>query len=99
MSRAQNVGWAHSTFGKSPLDDVEQLIVSVAAPAINYTGISATDIDDLPVGVMTNSFSTQERQGALVAMDDEGLSHVPAVPLEKCSAAVSKDVSILERVR
>lgn len=99
MSRAKNGGWAHSTFGNSPLDDVEQLIVSVAAPAINHTGISATDIDGLPVGVMTNSFSTQDRQGALVAMGDEGLSQVPAVPLEKCSAAVSKDVSILERVR
>ncbi|WP_281978862.1 hypothetical protein [Pseudorhizobium flavum] len=99
MSRAQNVGWAHFTFGKSPLDDVEQLITSVAAPAINDTGTSATAIDGLPVGVITNSFSKQERQGAFAAMDDDGLSHLPAVPLEKCTPAVSKDVSILERVR
>nr|CAD6595590.1 acetyl-CoA acetyltransferase [Rhizobium sp. Khangiran2] len=99
MSRARNVGWAHSTSGKSLLDDVEQLIASVATPAIDHAGISAAAIDGLPVGVMTNGFSMQGFQGALVAMGNEGLAHVPAVRLEKCGAAVAKDVSILERVR
>lgn len=99
MSRAQNVGWVNFTFGKSPLDDVEQLIASVAAPAISDAGIFATDIDGLPVGAITDGFSTQELQGALVAMGNVRLAHVPAVPLEMCDAVVSNDASILERMR
>ncbi len=99
MSRAKNVGWAHSTVGKSLLDDVEQLIASVAAPAIDQAGISAAAIDGLSVGVMTNGFSMQGFQGALVATGNEGLAHVPAVRLEKCGAPVANNGAILERVR
>ncbi len=89
MSRAQIVGWAHSPFGKSPLDDVEQLIASVVAPAIDHAGISAADIDGLFVGVMNNGFSKQDFQGALVAMGNEALAYVPAVRLENACATGS----------
>ena len=89
MSRAQIVGWAHSPFGKSPLEDVEQLMASVAAPAVEHAGIGLSDIDGIFVGVMNNGFSKQDFQGALVAMGNEALAYVPAVRLENACATGS----------
>ena len=89
MSRAQIVGWAHSPFGKSPLEDVEQLMASVVAPAVEHAGIGLSDIDGIFVGVMNNGFSKQDFQGALVAMGNEALAYVPAVRLENACATGS----------
>ena len=89
MSRAQIVGWAHSPFGKSPLEGVEQLMASVVAPAVEHAGIGLSDIDGIFVGVMNNGFSKQDFQGALVAMGNEALAYVPAVRLENACATGS----------
>lgn len=86
MGKAQIVGWAHGQFGKSPLENTEQLMASVLAPAMEHTGIEATDIDGIFVGVMNNGFSKQDFQAALVAMGDERLAHTPAVRFENACA-------------
>lgn len=86
MSKAQIVGWAHSPFGKSALENTEQLMASVVAPAIDHAGVDVSDIDGIFVGVMNNGFSKQDFQGALVAMGDERLAYTPAVRFENaCS--------------
>lgn len=89
MSKAQIVGWAHSPFGKSPLEDTEQLMASVVGPAIEHAGIGPADIDGIFAGVMNNGFSKQDFQGALVAMGNEALAYVPAVRLENACATGS----------
>ncbi|WEX09582.1 acetyl-CoA acetyltransferase [Chelativorans sp. AA-79] len=89
MGKAQIVGWAHSPFGKSELEDTEALMASVAAPALEHAGVAADEVDGIFVGVMNNGFSRQDFQGALVAMTDERLAHVPAVRLENACATGS----------
>jgi acetyl-CoA C-acetyltransferase len=89
MSKAQIVGWAHSPFGKSTLENTEQLMASVVAPAIDHAGIDVGDIDGIFVGVMNNGFSKQDFQGALVAMGDERLAYTPAVRFENACATGS----------
>ncbi|KQO77608.1 acetyl-CoA acetyltransferase [Rhizobium sp. Leaf262] len=86
MGKAQIVGWAHGQFGKSPLENTEQLMASVLAPAMEHACIEATDIDGIFVGVMNNGFSKQDFQAALVAMGDERLAHTPAVRFENACA-------------
>ncbi|MCO5731400.1 acetyl-CoA acetyltransferase [Rhizobium sp. SSA_523] len=89
MSKAHIVGWAHSPFGKSPLENTEQLMASVVAPAIEHAGIESADIDGIFVGVMNNGFSKQDFQAALVAMGDERLTYTPAVRFENACATGS----------
>ena len=89
MSKAQIVGWAHGQFGKSTLENTEQLMASVVGPAIEHAGIDVADIDGIFVGVMNNGFSKQDFQAALVAMSDERLAHTPAVRFENACATGS----------
>lgn len=89
MTRAQIVGWAHTPFGKSELEDTEQLMAAVAAPALAHAGVGPGDVDGIVVGVMNNGFSRQDFQGALVAMSNEKMAHVPAVRLENACATGS----------
>ncbi|MEJ8307977.1 thiolase domain-containing protein [Agrobacterium larrymoorei] len=100
MSKAQIVGWAHSPFGKSPLENTEQLMASVVTPAIDHAGIDVGDIDGIFVGVMNNGFSKQDFQGALVAMGDERLAYTPAVRFENAcstgSAALYSAMDFIE---
>ncbi|SOC90626.1 acetyl-CoA C-acetyltransferase [Rhizobium sp. AN5] len=103
MSKAQIVGWAHSPFGKSALENTEQLMASVVAPAIDHSGVDVTDIDGIFVGVMNNGFSKQDFQGALVAMGDERLAYTPAVRFENAcstgSAALYSAMDFIEAGR
>lgn len=103
MSKAQIVGWAHSPFGKSALENTEQLMASVVAPAIDHAGVDVSDIDGIFVGVMNNGFSKQDFQGALVAMGDERLSYTPAVRFENAcstgSAALYSAMDFIEAGR
>lgn len=89
MSKARIVGWSHSSFGKSELAGTEELIGSVALPALAHAGLDAGDVDGIFVGVMNNGFSRQDFQAALVAMNDERLAHVPAVRMENACATGS----------
>ncbi|UXU06477.1 acetyl-CoA acetyltransferase [Agrobacterium tumefaciens] len=103
MSKAQIVGWAHSPFGKSALENTEQLMASVVAPAIDHAGVDVSDIDGIFVGVMNNGFSKQDFQGALVAMCDERLAYTPAVRFENAcstgSAALYSAMDFIEAGR
>ncbi|TRB07576.1 thiolase domain-containing protein [Agrobacterium tumefaciens] len=103
MSKAQIVGWTHSPFGKSALENTEQLMASVVAPAIDHAGIDVGDIDGIFVGVMNNGFSKQDFQGALVAMGDERLAYTPAVRFENAcstgSAALYSAMDFIEAGR
>ncbi|AQS64354.1 3-ketoacyl-CoA thiolase [Rhizobium rhizogenes] len=103
MSKAQIVGWAHSPFGKSALENTEQLMASVVAPAIDHAGIDVGDIDGIFVGVMNNGFSKQDFQGSLVAMGDERLAYTPAVRFENAcstgSAALYSAMDFIEAGR
>ncbi|TKT75077.1 acetyl-CoA acetyltransferase [Aquamicrobium sp. LC103] len=89
MTKAQIVGWAHSPFGKSELENTEQLMASVAAPALAHAGVDPGDVDGIFVGVMNNGFSKQDFQGALVAMSNEALAHAPAARMENACATGS----------
>ncbi|MCG6115291.1 MAG: acetyl-CoA acetyltransferase [Mesorhizobium sp.] len=89
MSKAHIVGWAHSPFGKLEHEGTEELMAAVVGPALAHAGVEATDLDGIFVGVMNNGFSKQDFQGALVAMGDERLAHVPAVRLENACATGS----------
>ncbi|AYM65613.1 acetyl-CoA acetyltransferase [Agrobacterium fabrum] len=103
MSKAQIVGWAHSPFGKSALENTEQLMASVVAPAIDHAGVDVGDIDGIFVGVMNNGFSKQDFQGALVAMGDERFAYTPAVRFENAcstgSAALYSAMDFIEAGR
>ncbi len=103
MSKAQIVGWAHSPFGKSALENTEQLMASVVAPAIDHAAVDVSDIDGIFVGVMNNGFSKQDFQGALVAMGDERLAYTPAVRFENAcstgSAALYSAMDFIEAGR
>ena len=89
MSRAQIVGWAHSPFGKLDYENTEQLMAAVAMPALEHAGVQAADVDGVFVGVMNNGFQKQDFQGALVAMSNDELKHVPAVRMENACATGS----------
>ncbi len=103
MSKAQIVGWAHSPFGKSALENTEQLMASVVAPTIDHAGVDVSDIDGIFVGVMNNGFSKQDFQGALVAIGDERLAYTPAVRFENAcstgSAALYSAMDFIEAGR
>lgn len=89
MSKAHIVGWAHSPFGKLEHEGTEELMAAVVGPALAHAGVEATDLDGIFVGVMNNGFSRQDFQGALVAMGDQRLAHVPAVRMENACATGS----------
>jgi len=87
--RAVIVGWAHTTFGKAAEPDTESLMARVTGEALGHAGLDATAVDGIYVGVMNNGFSKQDFQGALVALADERLAHVPATRLENACATGS----------
>lgn len=89
MSKAHIVGWAHSPFGKLEHEGTEELMAAVVGPALAHAGVDAAEVDGIFVGVMNNGFSKQDFQGALVAMGDERLAHVPAVRMENACATGS----------
>ena len=103
MARAQIVGWAHTPFGKAPEPDPERLMAAVAGPALAHAGVTAGDVDGLFVGVFNNGFTRQDFQGALVALAEPGLRHVPAVRLENAcatgSAAIHAAMDFIESGR
>ena len=89
MSKAQIVGWAHSPFGKLDYPTTEELIGAVAMPALEHAGVEPMQVDGIFVGVLNNGFQKQDFQGALVAMSNEELKHVPAVRTENACATGS----------
>lgn len=89
MPNPMIVGWGHTVFGKSDLEDTEALMAAAIVPALDHAGIGAGDIDGIFVGVFNNGFSRQDFQAALVAMGDEAFAHIPATRYENACATGS----------
>ena len=89
MTQAQIIGWGHTVFGKSDSPDTESLMAGAVAQALDHAQIGAGDVDGIFVGVFNNGFSAQDFQGALVAMGDPRLAHVPATRYENACATGS----------
>lgn len=86
---AQIVGWAHSKFGKSEAEGLEELMAGVIAPALDHAGVGAADVDGVFVGCFNNGFSPQAFEGAVAAMAMPELSEVPSTRLENACATGS----------
>jgi len=89
MNKAMIVGWSHIPFGKLMEPDTETLMAQVSGAALAHAGITGRDVDGIYVGVMNNGFQKQDFQGALVALADPDLAHVPATRLENACATGS----------
>lgn len=89
MPNPMIVGWGHTVFGKSELEDTEALMAAAVGPALDHAGIGAEDVDGIFVGVFNNGFSRQDFQAALVAMGDEAFAHTPATRYENACATGS----------
>jgi acetyl-CoA C-acetyltransferase len=89
MTQAHIIGWGHTVFGKSDHPDTESLMAQAVAQALAHAEIAPADVDGIFVGVFNNGFSKQDFQGALVAMGDPRLAHVPATRFENACATGS----------
>src|SRR5690606_40429059 len=89
MTKAVIAGWSHIPFGKLADPDTESLMARVSGAALAHAGITGGDVDGIYVGVMNNGFQKQDFQGALVALADPDLAHVPATRLENACATGS----------
>ena len=83
------VGWAHSKFGKLEGEDIESLIVRVAAEAIRDAGMEPRDVDAIYVGTMNAGFVRQEFPSSLVLQADPSLRFKPATHVENACATGS----------
>ncbi|HEY0525815.1 MAG TPA: acetyl-CoA acetyltransferase [Stellaceae bacterium] len=83
------VGWAHSKFGKLEGEDIESLIVRVAAEAIRDAGMEPKDVDAIYVGTMNAGFVRQEFPSSLVLQADPSLRFKPATHVENACATGS----------
>lgn len=88
-NKAVIVGWSHIPFGKLIEPDTEALMARVSGAALDHAGITAKEVDGIYVGVMNNGFQKQDFQGALVALADPDLAHIPATRLENACATGS----------
>lgn len=82
-------GWAHSPFGKLQEPDTEALMARVVRPALDHAQVGASEVDGIFVGVMNNGFSKQDFQGALPALSEPELAHIPATRVENACATGS----------
>ena len=86
---AKIVGWSHVPFGKLDDPDTESLMSRVSLAALEHAGVPTSEVDGIFVGVMNNGFTKQDFQGALVALADPSLAHVPATRVENACATGS----------
>ena len=89
MSAPCIIGWGHTPFGKLDAADPEQLIRDAVLPALESSGLQASDIDGVFVGHYNGGFLPQDFTASLVAMAVPELRHVPAVRLENACATGS----------
>jgi acetyl-CoA C-acetyltransferase len=82
------VGWSHSRFGKLE-DDLETLIVKVAADAIRDAGMEPKDIDEIFLGTMNAGFQRQEFPSSLVLQADPAFRFKPSTHVENACATGS----------
>jgi len=82
-------GWAHSKFGVNSEQTSENMIADVVEKAIEHAEISAKEIDAIFVGTFNNGFQKQDFHGALPAVSQSDLRHVPAMRVENACATGS----------
>lgn len=94
------IGWHHSKFGKLEGQDVEQLVVDVAAKALKDAEMDPRDIDAIYLGFYNGGFSAQDFGSSLVMNGIEGLRWKPATRVENAcatgSAAVHQGINFIE---
>ena len=82
-------GWAHSKFGVNSEQTSENMIADVVEKAIEHAEISPKEIDAIFVGTFNNGFQKQDFHGALPAVSQSDLRHVPAMRVENACATGS----------
>ena len=82
-------GWSHSKFGVNVEQTSENMIADVVEKAIEHAEISAKEIDSIFVGTFNNGFQKQDFHGALPAVSQSDLRHVPAMRVENACATGS----------
>ena len=96
-------GWGHNKFGINKEQTSENMIADVVQQAINHAEISPKDIDAIFVGTFNNGFQKQDFHGALPAVSQLDLRHVPAMRVENAcatgSAAIHTAMNAIEAKR
>ncbi|MDJ0686214.1 MAG: acetyl-CoA acetyltransferase [Alphaproteobacteria bacterium] len=94
------IGWNHSKFGKLEGEDVESLLIDVAAKALKDAETAPEEIDAIYLGFYNGGFSRQDFGASLVLNGIEGLRWKPATRVENAcatgSAAVHQGVNFIE---
>jgi acetyl-CoA C-acetyltransferase len=83
------VGWDHLKFGKREGEDIEDMIVSVAAGALKDAGVEPRDVDAIYLGTFGGGFVNQEFPASLVLQAHEDLRFTPATHVENACATGS----------
>ncbi|MBM3489489.1 MAG: thiolase domain-containing protein [Alphaproteobacteria bacterium] len=83
------VGWSHSRFGKLDGQDLEALIVDVAARAIADAGLEPRDIDEIFLGTFNGGMDPQDFAASLVLQADPAMRFKPATRVENACATGS----------
>ncbi len=86
------VGWSHTPFGKQENEDVESLIVEVAADAVADAGIEPGDVDEIVLGHFGGGFAGQGFTSSLVLQADDRWRFKPATRVENACATGSAAV-------
>lgn len=86
------VGWAHGKFGKREGEDLEALVVSVAADALKDAGLAPDDVDEIYVGHFGGGFVKQDFPASLVLQASDRLRFKPATRVENACATGSAAV-------
>ena len=83
------VGWAHLPFGKREEDDLESMIVRVAADAVADAGIEPKDVDEVIVGHFNGGFVPQEFPSSLAFQAHDDFRFKRALHVENACATGS----------
>jgi acetyl-CoA C-acetyltransferase len=83
------VGWSHGKFGKREGEDLETMLVGVAADAIADAGLSPKDIDEIYVGHFGGGFVKQDFPASLVLQASDAFRFKPATRVENACATGS----------
>lgn len=86
------VGWDHLKFGKREGEDIEDMIVQVAAGALKDSGVEPRDVDAIYLGTFGGGFVSQEFPASLVLQAADDLRFKPATHVENACATGSAAV-------
>jgi acetyl-CoA C-acetyltransferase len=97
------VGWSHLPFGRHEDEDVESMVVKVAAGAVADAGFEPADVDAIYLGHFGGGFSPQGFTASLVMQASDGFRFKPATRVENAcatgSSAVHQGVDFIEAKR